>query len=330
VRVRQPEEEVEYSVLARGLESEPQQDRAVLQDYFNLQTSLAELSHVWARQDPRFEAVAPFFPGARVLRQDPLECLFQFVCSSNNHISRIHGMVERLCSRYGTPFHPTPPPDNSTVGFGAEGTSQATDSGLAYHAFPTLEQLAEATEAQLRADGFGYRAKFIVGSVAALQQKSEGGAAWLRSLRNVPYQEAAAALCTLPGVGPKVAACICLFALDKTEAIPVDTHVWQLATRFYAPKLKGKTLTPKLMIAVEAAFIERFGAHAGWAHNTLFISDLASQQHRLPAHLHSRPTKAPSKQRPELACARASTVPGTKPSTELQNTVLAARHNNPT
>ena len=44
------------------------------------------------------------FAGARVLRQDPVECLFQFVCSSNNHISRIHGMVERLCRAYGTPL----------------------------------------------------------------------------------------------------------------------------------------------------------------------------------------------------------------------------------
>ena len=39
-----------------------------------------------------------------MLRQDPVECLFQFVCSSNNHISRIHGMVERLCRAYGTPL----------------------------------------------------------------------------------------------------------------------------------------------------------------------------------------------------------------------------------
>ena len=51
-----------------------------------------------------------------MLRQDPTECLFQFICSSNNHISRIHGMVERLCTRYGTPLQPlaspqTPDPD---------------------------------------------------------------------------------------------------------------------------------------------------------------------------------------------------------------------------
>ena len=38
------------------------------------------------------------------MRQNPTECLFQFVCSSNNHISRIHGMVERLCSKYGSPL----------------------------------------------------------------------------------------------------------------------------------------------------------------------------------------------------------------------------------
>ena len=37
----------------------------------------------------------------------------------------------------------------------------------------------------------------------------------------------------------QVAACVCLFSLDKHAAIPVDTHVWQLATRYYTPSLKG-------------------------------------------------------------------------------------------
>lgn len=61
-----------------------------------------------------------------------------------------------------------------------------------------------------------------------------------------------------------MAACICLFALDKAEAIPVDTHVWQLAVRRYAPRLAGKTLSAKLHPAVQAAFVDRFGPHAGW------------------------------------------------------------------
>ena len=52
--------------------------------------------------------------------------------------------------------------------------------------------------------GFVCRAKFITGSVAQLVAKPGGGSAWLLGLRDVPYPEAAAALCTLPGIGPKV------------------------------------------------------------------------------------------------------------------------------
>jgi len=48
----------------------------------------------------------------------------------------------------------------------------------------------------------------------------------------------------------------------------------------------GKSLTKQLMVAVESALNDRFGSHAGWAHNTLFISELTSQRHVLPAHLH--------------------------------------------
>ena len=48
------------------------------------------------------------------------------------------------------------------------------------------------------------RAKFIVGSVALLMAQQGGGAAWLQGLRDVSYPEASEALCTLPGVGPKV------------------------------------------------------------------------------------------------------------------------------
>jgi N-glycosylase/DNA lyase len=80
----------------------------------------------------------------------------------------------------------------------------------------------------------------------------------------------------------QVAACICLFSLDKHEAIPVDTHVWKLATKYYATHLKGKSLTKKVHGEVQEAFEARFGRYAGWAHNTLFISELASMKARLP------------------------------------------------
>lgn len=73
------------------------------------------------------------------------------------------------------------------------------------------------------------RSKYIIGTVNALQSKPCGGAEWLASLRLLDLQDAIDALSTLPGVGPKVAACVALFSLDQHHAIPVDTHVWQVS-----------------------------------------------------------------------------------------------------
>lgn len=42
-------------------------------------------------------------------------------------------------------------------------------------------------------------------------------------------------LLEFPGVGRKVADCVALFSLDLTTAIPVDTHVWSIVLRDYAP-----------------------------------------------------------------------------------------------
>ena len=77
-------------------------DFKVLSDYFNLEVDLAQLAQHWASRDPHYAFVNQHLFGCRMLRQDPVECLFQFICSSNNHISRIHGMVNYLCRAYGT------------------------------------------------------------------------------------------------------------------------------------------------------------------------------------------------------------------------------------
>ncbi|XP_020530631.1 N-glycosylase/DNA lyase OGG1 isoform X3 [Amborella trichopoda] len=177
-----------------------------LKDFMNLQVSLGELWAEFSEADSRFAELAPHMSGARVLRQDPLECLFQFLCSSNNNIPRITQMVSYLSSL---------------------GPYLASVGGFKFHAFPSLERLSQVSEEELRKAGFGYRAKYIVDAVAVLQSKPGGGAEWLLSLRTLELQEVTDALLGLPGVGPKVAACVALFSLDQHHAIPVDTHVWQ-------------------------------------------------------------------------------------------------------
>ncbi|KFO79849.1 N-glycosylase/DNA lyase, partial [Cuculus canorus] len=225
----------------------------ILRDYFQLDVGLQALYRTWGAADPLFREVADDFPGVRVLRQDPVECLLSFICTSNNHISRITAMIERLCQAFGRRL--------------------CCLDGQPFHAFPSLSALTGAdAEAQLRALGFGYRAKFVSGSARAV---AEGiGAEGLCRLRAAPYAEARRVLCALPGVGTKVADCVCLMALDKAEAVPVDTHVWRIARQRYGAALGGKSLTPRAHQEIGDFFRGLWGSHAGWAQAVLFCADL--------------------------------------------------------
>jgi N-glycosylase/DNA lyase len=228
---------------------------AAAAEYFGLATPLAPLYQGWGEADALWAQLAVRFPGLRVLRQDPVECLFCFICSSNNNIARIALMVDRLSERYGKFL-------------GAQG-------GYNFYSFPSIEALAAADEDDLRALGTGYRAKFILQSAATVLQN--GGKKWLQQLRSpeTSHVQARDALITLHGVGLKVADCVCLFALDKPGAIPVDTHVWQITLREMDATLsEAKSLTPTIYDQVGRLWRDRYGNYAGWAHTILFAADL--------------------------------------------------------
>lgn len=62
------------------------------------------------------------------------------------------------------------------------------------------------------------------------QIKAERGSLDLAFLDKMSVAEAKAWLQSLPGVGPKTAACVLLFSLGK-PVLPVDTHVYRVAKR---------------------------------------------------------------------------------------------------
>ncbi|NWH41603.1 OGG1 lyase, partial [Chloropsis hardwickii] len=238
------EEEERDGCPAKAAELSAAETERILRDYFQLDVGLSALYRAWGAADPLFRKVADDFPGVRVLRQDPVECLFSFICTSNNHISRITAMIERLCQAFGRRLC-------------------CLDS-RPFHAFPPLSALTGAdAEARLRALGFGYRAKFVSGSARAIAAGL--GPEGLCQLRTAPYAEARRALCALPGVGAKVADCVCLLSLDKAEAVPVDTHVWHIARQRYGVALGGKSLTPRAYQEIGDFFRGLWGPRAGWA-----------------------------------------------------------------
>ena len=60
--------------------------------------------------------------------------------------------------------------------------------------------------------------------------------------------------------------------MNHLNAIPVDTHVFQIATKDYLHHLRAcKTVTPKVYNEISEHFIKVFGEYAGWAHSVSII-----------------------------------------------------------
>jgi N-glycosylase/DNA lyase len=186
------------------------------------------------------------------LRQDPTETLLSFVCSAANSIPRICAAIEELARLCG-----------QTV---------CEKGGLCYYAFPQPERLASARQGELDDVAcLGFRGKNLRSVASQIVERGEG---WLMGLRDASYDEALPELLSIRGVGQKIADCVCLFSLDKDEAVPVDTHVRQLAHRLFLPDMRAKSITDGVYRRIVEAFRERFGERAGWAQQFLFYEDL--------------------------------------------------------
>lgn len=189
------------------------QDRArAVASFFRLdddyESQLARLAEDTALA-PSIEA----YRGLRLLRQDPWVALASFIVSANNNVLRIEGILDRLAREAGETVEA--PWGEATL-------------------FPDAPRVAALGIARLRAMGCGYRAPFLDATARAV-----AGGLDLARLRRAPLADAREALLDLPGVGPKVADCVLVFALDHTEAFPVDRHVARSVRRLW-PRAPAK------------------------------------------------------------------------------------------
>ena len=143
--------------------------------------------------------------------------------------------------------------------------------GIELKRFPDVERIAAVPEQELRDLGFGYRGATIPRVARQILDRPEG---WLESLKKASHQEAHDELIQLAGVGPKLADCIALFALDQSRSVPIDTHIWQALTRLYFPEWSGSALTRTKYKAAGDHFRNRFGKYSGWAQQHLFYDNV--------------------------------------------------------
>ena len=184
-------------------------------DYFDLDTDYAAVSAGFDG-DYLHNCVEYGF-GIRILRQDSWEALCSFIISQCNNITRIKGIVERLCEGFGEKFEA---------------------NGKIYYSFPSAERLADLEPEDLAVIRAGYRAEYIINAAKAVAS----GELDLDTLKVCDYREAIKALRQIRGIGEKVANCVVLFGLYHMEAFPIDVWMKRALKENFSPDFDPSSL----------------------------------------------------------------------------------------
>ncbi len=154
------------------------------------------------------------------------------------HHRKIEQILAALEACYGRPVHHQHGDVlEELVGTILSQNTSDVNSERAYRSlrqtFPDWRGLTRASDDEIaeaiRSAGLSrQKAPAIRAAVAALLD--DGYEERVRWLREAPLEEARAWLQSLPGVGPKTAACVLLFALGR-PALPIDTHVYRVSQR---------------------------------------------------------------------------------------------------
>ena len=218
---------------------EPRVLPGIVARYFALDHRLETICDSFPK-DPVMNAARDFCCGLRIIRQSKWECLATFICSSMKQVAHIRQISLALRRRFG---------ERRRIG-----------NQLVY-TFASPRRVAQASEKELRDCKLGYRAKNLRATARLI---SSGGAdleAWSAS----SDAELRKQLCALPGVGPKIANCVMLFAYERLRAFPIDVWIERVLRQHYFSGRK-KMSAQRLRQFSETYF----GEHGGYAQQYLF------------------------------------------------------------
>jgi len=207
--------------------------------YFALDHPLAEICDSFPK-DPVMNAARGFCHGLRIIRQPKWECLATFICSSMKQVAHIRQISLALRKRFGD--------------------QRRIDDQLVY-TFPSARRLEQASEKELRDCKLGYRAK----NLRATARLVSSGQADLEAWSALSDSELRRQFCALPGVGPKIANCVMLFAYERLRAFPIDVWIERVLRQHYFSR-RRKMTAQRLQQFSEAYF----GEHGGYAQQYLF------------------------------------------------------------
>ena len=199
------------------------------------------------KKDKTVNNAIKLYPGLRLFRQDPYQCLISFLVSSNSNIQKIQSSLHNLCSRFG---------------------EKTVIDDVDFFLFPKPDILAKAPVSEIQKCGLGYRTESVKNaSINVINEEIN-----FKSLKEGDYHSAKKILKEISGIGNKVADCILLFSLEKLEAFPLDRWMLRILKKYYREEfhISTKTITEKTYETLHNGIVDHFGCYAGYAQQFLF------------------------------------------------------------
>lgn len=210
-------------------------------DYYNIWEKYFDMERDYSAikkelsSDPVMKKASEQGSGIRILKQDLWETTISFIISASNNIPRIKKIISALCENFGDKI----------------------DDGV--FSFPTYKQMQGITAEDLVPIRAGFRAKYIVDAV----NKANSRDVDFNYLDKLDTDSARSELLKINGIGNKVADCILLFALGRTEVFPVDVWINNTMCKLYPDRCVS-------LADVRSAGPEIFGKYCGIAQQYLF------------------------------------------------------------
>lgn len=214
-------------------------------DYNNINESILSLSDNVSLRD-----AVNLSSGIRILRQDRWEAICSFIISQNNNIPRIKKLVSALC--YACDENKSEPPENMK-GHIADAHIDIKGS---FSPFPAADKVKELGVDGLFSLKTGFRAKYIYD---AAQKVADGELCLDEIDTSMSLEKCSDILCSVKGVGPKVAACALLFGFGKLDAFPVDVWIKRVIQKYFDESFDPKNLGEYAGVAQQYLFyFERY------------------------------------------------------------------------
>ena len=205
-----------YNATAEDYENIWKRYLGLDRDYAEINADILSLS-----DNPALADAVSRSSGIRILKQDEWEAICSFIISQNNNIPRIKKLVAALSQKCGEEI-------DVSLMEGHIADAHKAVSGH-FYSFPTPESILSIGISGLTELKTGFRAKYIYDAAERMTR----GEIDFELLETSATAESVKHLCSVKGIGPKVASCALLFGFAKLDSFPIDVWIKKVMAKYF-------------------------------------------------------------------------------------------------